>query len=192
MKILVDRLTEAPKPFHFEGDAAWWRDYRGGHGELDCEAAEPFALDVRAHMMGEDIYLEGSMHGAIAVECSRCLARYRHPLREDFQLVLEPAGERMPADPESARALARDGMCLGDELDAGWYRGPEIDLEAFFAEMIALALPIQPLCREDCAGLCPQCGIDRNTASCDCAERKPDSPFAVLSALRVGEEGGDA
>ena len=75
-------------------------------------------------------------------------------------------------------------MCLGEEIEAGWYRGGELDLGALLYEVVALKLPVQPLCREDCAGLCPSCGVDRNQTPCGCAEVQPDSPFAALRALR--------
>lgn len=129
------------------------------------------------------------MSGAIDVECSRCLERYRHALRDDYRLVLEPARDRLPPDPESAEALRRYGLCLGEDLETGWYRGKELVLDAFLAEVVALSLPVQPVCREDCAGLCPHCGIDRSLESCSCTDSKPDSPFAVLAALRGESEG---
>jgi uncharacterized protein len=140
--------------------------------------------------MGEDLYLEGRAEGALELECSRCLARYRHALREGFRLILEPAGERTPADPEAALALVTDGICLGDEIEAGWFRGSVIHLDAFFREVLSLSLPVKPLCNEDCAGLCPHCGVELGVESCDCRETRSDSPFAVLAALRDGPTGG--
>jgi uncharacterized protein len=77
-------------------------------------------------------------------------------------------------------------------LEVGWYRGSEIVLDAFFWELISLALPLQPLCAEDCLGLCARCGADRNRVDCGCEELKPPSPFAVLAALRDGESGGES
>jgi len=73
--------------------------------------------------MGEDLFVAGSIEGAIELECGRCLARYRHALRESFRLVREPAGDRVPSDPESALALSRDGISLRDEIESAWYRG---------------------------------------------------------------------
>lgn len=192
MKLLVDRLTAKPTPHSFEAGAEWWAERAGGSGELDLELVEPFHFELKAHMMGADLFLQGVFRGLLELECGRCLARYRQPLREDFQLVLAPAGERQALDPEDAAGLARNGMCLGEDLDSGWYRGCEIALDELFGEVVALAMPIQPLCREECAGLCPRCGADRNAGSCGCAERdwKPSSPFAVLAALREGGKGG--
>jgi uncharacterized protein len=140
--------------------------------------------------MGEDLYIEGNVEGCLELECGRCLARYRHLLREPFRLVLEPAGGRTPADREDADALARDGVCLGDEIESGRFRGSEIELGAFFLEVVSLALPVQPLCREECLGLCPHCGADLGVATCKCGQNRTDSPFSVLASLRDEETGG--
>jgi uncharacterized protein len=191
MKILVDRLTATPTEFSFEGDSAWWRIVMPDQRGVPRELLKPFAFRFEAHRMAGDIYLEGTAEGALEFECSRCLARYGHDLREPFRLILAPAGQRSPADPEAAEALANQGLCLGDEIESGWFRGDEIRLDAFFREVISLALPVQPLCAEDCPGLCPHCGIELGVETCDCRETKSGSPFAVLAALRDGPAGGN-
>ena len=141
--------------------------------------------------MFEALYLEGGIAGSLELECARCLTRYVHALREDFRLVLEPAGDRVPAEPEAAEALARDGLALADALESGCFRGPEIELGAYLREVVALGLPVKPLCKEDCRGLCPRCGADRNRESCGCEIKRPDSPFAALAALRGGRSEGE-
>jgi uncharacterized protein len=187
--VLVDRLSTTPEAHRFEGDAAWWADVAREVDALEPRLLARVVFALEAHKMGEDVYLEGVAEAAFECGCSRCLARYRQPLREPFCVVLEPAGSRVPSEPEAVEALARDGICLGDELDAGWYRGSEIDLTRYLQEVVALALPVQPLCREECRGLCPHCGADRNVETCDCAEPSSSSPFTVLRRLRV--ERGD-
>ena len=191
MKLLVDRLLDSPALHRFEGSEEWWAELRPAIPEVEAGPLEPVCVELRAHRMGDDVYLEGELSGALELGCGRCLARYRYPLQEPFRLVLEPAGARVPADPEAAEALFRRGLCLGDELETGWFRGSEIDLGAFFRELIALALPVQPLCREECRGLCPQCGVDRNVESCSCAQAQSTSPFAVLRALQGDRKEGD-
>jgi uncharacterized protein len=190
VKILVDRLSASPQAFSFEAGSAWWLDAVPGARDLPRELDEPFEVALSAYRVADDLILDGEVRGGLPLECGRCLARYRQPVRERFRVVLEPAGTRVPADPEGAQALARYGMCLADELEAGWYQGSEIDLSGYFREVVCLAIPVQPLCREDCAGLCPRCGVDRNTGSCTCPETRGDSPFAVLAALRNGNGGG--
>ncbi len=191
MKLLVDRLSVTPSLHHFEVGSGWWRERVGGEDEILLGLVEPFTLEFSAHCMGSDLYLEGTLRGGIELECSRCLARYRHALRDTFRIVLEPAGDRVPADPEGAAALARDGLCLGEDLESGWYRGSELRLDTFCVEVIALAMPVQPLCRGDCAGLCSRCGIDRNQGDCECGTTNAITPFAVLASLRRGGDEGD-
>jgi len=190
MKILPDRLTPTPQEFRFRADTAWWQSALASERGLPRELAEPLAFALAAHRMGDDLYLEGVVEGALELECSRCLARYRHALREPFRLVLEPAGDRSPAEPEAAGALSHHGVCLGDELETGWYRGRELDLGAFLREVVSLAIPVQPLCRESCPGLCGRCGAELGAGPCGCPETRSDSPFAVLARLR-GATGGD-
>jgi uncharacterized protein len=190
VKLLVDRLGESPTEHPFSASPAWWRELWGDDRTALDALDEPIDFVVRAHRMGSDVYLEGEASGSLATVCSRCLRGFRTPLHESFRLVLEPAGPRVPADPEGAAELARSGVWLGDELEAGWFRGSELDLARLFQEVVALALPAQPLCREDCRGLCPRCGVDRNVESCDCAEAAPPSAFAALGALRDSLSGG--
>ena len=190
MKVLTDRLTESPTEIAFAVTPAWWNERCGADQELAEGLRSALATRIRAYRAGEDLYLEGEVAGTLELACGRCLTRYRHPVRERFRLVLEPAGSRVPADPEGAAALVRDGVYLSDEPGSGWFRGSEIDLGSLIQELIALAFPVQPLCREDCRGLCPHCGADRNAESCECSEVRPDSPFAALRALRDRPRGG--
>lgn len=192
MKLHVDRLKDSPTESLFEESGAWRTQAEELAPELRELRAAPFHAVVRAHRMGQDVYIEGELTGALEPECGRCLVRYRAPLREPFRLVLEPAGARGPAEPESARSLARRGMCVGDELEMGWYQGHEIDLSDFLLEVMTLALPLQPLCKEDCRGLCPGCGADRNAGPCGCDEQRAKTPFAVLAALKGREPRGES
>ena len=89
---------------------------------------------------------------------------------------------------EAALALERHGLCLGDELETGWFQGYEIDLGGFVREILTLAVPVQPLCKESCLGLCPRCGADRNAGPCGCDPARPKSAFAALEALRTRGE----
>jgi uncharacterized protein len=184
VKIPVERITETPQALHFAASPAWWRERCARDEEVAAGVFEDLAVRVAVHRMGADLFLDGEVCGALELTCGRCLSRYRQPLRERFRLLLEPAGHRVPADPEGAETLRRDGLVLSDELESGWFQGSEIRLDRFIQEMIALQFPVQPLCREECLGLCPHCGIDRNAESCDCREVRVASPFAMLGALR--------
>jgi uncharacterized metal-binding protein YceD (DUF177 family) len=191
MKLAIDRLGTAPSEHRFEPASGWWAEWAGTQAQPGCRLVGPPVFVVVARVRGDDVSLDGELHVDLDLECSRCLKRYGHALSDTFHLILEPIGDRSPTDPETAEHLARHGMCLSDELEVGWYRGKEVSLEPYLAEVVALALPVQSVCRESCAGLCPHCGIDRNETSCDCTDivLKPKSPFAVLAALRKGSDG---
>ncbi len=192
MKIQIDKLEATPTAHVFEASPAWWQEQVIEARDLGHQVEGPFVFETQAYQVGEEVFLGGTFRGTIEVECGRCLQRYRHALCESFRLVLESAGERQPPDPDGVIALARDGMCLAEELELGWYRGQVICLDAFFTELISLALPLQPICRETCKGLCPHCGVDRNQTDCDCEEvKRPPSPFAALAALRLAGEDGE-
>lgn len=108
------------------------------------------------------------------LECSRCLATY--PFREDetFSLVLYP---RRPESGEEVE-LARN------DLDALFYDDPVVPLAPIAEERVQMALPMKPLCRPDCKGLCPECGKDLNQGPCGCAHASVDPRWEALKALK--------
>ena len=136
-KLPIEQLDETAKAFHFVATREWWQSReRAAEGDRG-DAEGPFELDLEARRVGERILLEGRLAGRLSLECSRCAKRYCHALRDEFRLVLEPEEGREPADPEGARGLAESGVCLGEDLESGWFRGPLIRLDDFFGEVIA-------------------------------------------------------
>jgi len=208
-QIQVERLTEQPDRFEFEASGDWWADREPPSQDALCEIEMPFHFVLTASRLRDDVLIEGEITGRVGLECSRCAKRYPHVLRDTYRLVLKPSKGREPADPEGERGLAQNGICLGEDLEAGLYRGPVIQLDDFLGEVIALAMPIQPLCDEGCLGICSHCGLDRNGSSpsesglekngrggshagptaeispvCGCEDEKIESPFAVLASLK--------
>jgi uncharacterized protein len=94
---------------------------------------------------------------------------------------LQPAAPTFAVD---AREVSQPGD-EGEELTTPYVVGNVLDLEAWVRDALALSLPQQLLCREDCAGLCPVCGVDLNTAEPGHGhEREPDPRWAKLSELK--------
>jgi len=187
-KLQTERLTPEAEAFEFEASAGWWNAREPASGASPCEVELPFRFALCARRVADNVLLDGEFSGRVGLECSRCAKRYPQPLREAFRLVLEPAKGDEPTDPEGEQGLSRNGLCLGEDLEAGWYRGPVIRLDEFFGEVIALAMPLQPLCSEDCPGICPHCGADLAETRCECTDEKIDSPFAVLAKLKGGAD----
>ncbi|MDE0909699.1 MAG: DUF177 domain-containing protein [Myxococcota bacterium] len=189
MKIIFDRLTRTPVEEVFEAPESWWRERAALAKEFDYDFRAPLTFTLRSYKTAADVILEGSFASEIEVECGRCLTRYCHSLHDQFRLVAEEARGRVPADPEGVESLAREGLCLAEEIESAWYQGSVIKLDGVFGEVVAGAIPAHPLCNEDCKGLCPQCGVSKNESRCGCVPEvieieKKKSPFAVLAKLR--------
>jgi len=70
------------------------------------------------------------------------------------------------------------------DLDTGYYRDDQIDLNELLREQFYLALPMKPLCRDTCAGLCSLCGTNLNTGTCQCTSQWEDPRLAPLKELK--------
>ena len=186
MKIWVDRLSAEPEEITESPGRDWWQAHFESTDSPDAEfeLVESPVFHVASCSRGQKVDLKGNFEVELDAQCGRCLRRYRQALQDSFRLLLEPVVENSPLDPEGRAALERTGVCLGEELETGWYRENELELDDFLAELIALSWPLQAVCKDDCPGLCPQCGVDRSKTDCACRDPKPESPFAVLEVLR--------
>lgn len=151
-------------------------DPDAGHGTAE--------LDLYAD--GSHAFASGTFHGDLTVACSRCVGPVKLVLDEKLRVTFMPQHELPDDDDEpAAKGDAEDGPEVAEEdLDVFPYDGERIDLEPLFREQFVLAIPYAPLCKEDCKGLCPQCGIDRNTATCTC-EPPIDPRLAALKGLKI-------
>lgn len=149
-----------------EGDPA------AGHGKADVEI----------YADGSHVFVTGSFNGELTVACSRCVEPVKVPIEEKLMVTFMPASE-MPAEADDD-AAEEGAEVAGDDLDLFPYEGEVVDLEPLFREQFVLSVPYAPLCKEDCKGLCPQCGIDRNTGTCAC-ESPIDPRLAALKGLKL-------
>ena len=124
----------------------------------------PVALNV-SRLTGSGYSLMIRFSATLSGPCMRCLAA------------------ASPTFEVQAREVSQPGE--GDELDSPYVDDGHLDLHGWVRDALALTLPAQLLCRPDCAGLCPECGIDLNTAGAEHHhEQPPDPRWAKLSELR--------
>lgn len=147
------------------------------------------ATRISAHLerFGERVLLRARTRAELTAPCGRCLAPVAVPLPLDFSLTFVPAEKRREEEAGEAgeRGKARVAGSFGDEdVTEEHYAGHEIDLDPVVREQILLALPGYPLCREDCKGLCPVCGVNLNEQTCGCAASKPDARWNVLEKFK--------
>ncbi len=150
-----------------------------GAPDPDPEAGEGRAeLDLYAD--GTHAFAAGQFDGYLTVACSRCVGPVRLDLHEKLRVTFMPPGE-MPTEDADAEEGAE---VAAEDLDVFPFDGESVDLEPLLREQFVLAVPFAPLCREDCKGLCPQCGIDLNTGTCAC-EKPIDPRLAALKGLKL-------
>jgi len=148
-------------------------DPDAGHGEAELDL---YTDDSHA-------FATGHFKGEVTVACSRCVNPVKLPIDEKLQVTFMPASE-MPSDDEAETEGEEGPEVAVEDLDLFPYDGETVDLEPLFREQFVLAVPYAPVCKEDCKGLCPQCGIDRNSATCTC-ESPIDPRLAALKGLKM-------
>ncbi len=107
--------------------------------------------------------------------CTRCLAPVERPVEDEIELAIETS---------AAEPMLGEHELTSSDLRTLFLEGDELDTTPILMEQLQLNIPMKPLCREQCAGLCPQCGADRNEAPCDCEERNVDPRWQALEQLR--------
>ena len=178
MKLSVDDIKTSPAEVHFAEDVAELNLTLSEGSETDYRLPGPLQVNLTHFRSGKDLLLSGTIHGELIGACSRCLEEYAVPIDRKFSVVLSPQ-----------RTMQREVELSADELSADFYKEEYIDLSALVREETILALPSRPLCREDCRGLCSQCGINLNLESCSCRPLWRDPRLAVLSTLRLPSQG---
>jgi uncharacterized protein len=168
--IEIERLT--PEPLQIQ--------HLYGVGELqfkhsDALLEEPVAADFVLTHKGKDLRVQGSVRTSIRYQCSRCLKEYRHPLEAHFDLSYLPQSDWKPDEEIELKY---------EEMEVGYYDGIALDVDLMVLEQIELSIPMKFVCREDCRGLCPLCGVDRNDGACPCKVDETDPRFAVLRDFR--------
>jgi uncharacterized protein len=139
----------------------------------EVSAGSPVKGTLQVNKSDREVIVIGKVTSVLDLQCSRCLKGFRRPLDIPVNVVYHPVEEI---------AEERHGL-KDDEMDMGFYRGEEIDLQELVREQVLLNMQMKPLCDEDCKGICPNCGADLNAGSCGCETRKIDPRLEVLKKL---------
>ena len=129
-------------------------------------------VDLHIARDGDDVVVTGELGATVPLTCGRCL--------EEF-----PVAVKVPVDVRylPRPAVADDSELGVDDLDLDFYDNDELNLNALVETETTLALPMKPLCRADCRGLCAVCGVNRNSVTCTCPVRPPDPRLMPLRDL---------
>lgn len=122
----------------------------------------PLAWSATAERAGEEIRVAGKLSVAMELNCSRCLEPARCEIEKPFDLFFRERDESMFDEDEDVELSEEDTR-------TAFFTGKQLAIGDILREQVLLALPMKPLCRVDCKGLCPVCGTNRNQNACSCS-----------------------
>jgi uncharacterized protein len=169
MRIELDNLEKS-------GEFA--QTYRPGDLALDdaeLRLIGPAEIRGRYRKNGEEVELQGRLSATVEATCARCLKPVVLPLAAKLSERFVAAVSWRDEEQHELRE---------EDLNLAVFSGEAIELDDLVREEILLAMPAQVLCREDCKGLCPTCGADRNLNSCDCETGQSDLRWGALKDLQ--------
>jgi len=136
---------------------------------------EPAVVTGKVRLSGNEVFVNGHVDTRAQVECDRCLQPVEAHVSADFALEYITGSEYESSEVAELTEAA---------LSVSVFDGEAIDVDEIVKEQILLAVPTRMLCREDCKGICPECGIDRNTGECSCVADDVDPRWAALKDLK--------
>jgi len=174
MKIQLHDILAVPTELTYAEPVAELNAMLHDGQRRDYDFDAPLDVDLTFSRSLQDLFFDGRVHGVATATCARCLAAFPLEVAKDFSVVLIPE-QRLSGEIE---------LAAGD-LAESFYSGAEVDVTRLVYEQVLLALPTRPLCDEECRGLCPQCGANRNTTTCSCTVASGDPRLAVLRGLKI-------
>jgi uncharacterized protein len=177
LKINVMLIPDSGLHLAFSEGAEWFAGLfpaDGQHGFRLMQAD----VECLVTKSGETIYIRGTLHVRLCMDCSRCLEPADLTVGGDFTYTLVPDQMETSDDLE---------LCAED-LEIVGYKGDFIDLAPMICEQIVLLAPMKVLCGQDCRGLCPCCGENRNVVTCNCQTGIVDERLAVLKKFKINNQ----
>ena len=151
-----------------------------GSQEEGYRVVEPVSLAFDILKDKAHFRLTGGVQTTLELPCSRCLEPFTLPVNAAFDLRYQPHTTNTG---EGEREIEED------DLSTAFYDNDTIDLGQLMREQFYLAVPMKPLCREDCQGLCPVCGTNLNRGACSCKRGWEDPRLAVLKTWTKKADG---
>ena len=153
--------------------------------EDDAVVLGPLAVSLDLTNVEGLVAVTGVLEGTIVRECVRCLKEYEDPLAFSVRAAFVPEPKSAPRHPkrvDSRKTSAKVAEAEQEEEsnDQYQYQGNQLELAPMLREHVILSAPMQPLCSDDCLGLCARCGKNLNEGSCQCVEELPIPTFRVI------------
>ncbi len=165
-----------------------------GLTEDDAVLTGPLAVSLDLTNIEGLVAVTGVLEGTIIRECVRCLKKYEDPLAFSVRAAFIPEPKSAPRhpkriDPRKTRAEITEAEPEEEPDDQYHYQGNQLDLAPMLREHVILSAPMQPLCSDDCLGLCAQCGKNLNEGPCQCAAEPPTPIVRVIQGIKRKTDG---
>ena len=174
MKIRIEDITADAKALTFAEPEQEINRILGQGPIREYHLEAPVAVSVEFYRAGTELFFAGSLKTRTGAICARCAEEFDADTDRPFRFVLSP--KSIGYDADNLRA---------EDLEFSLYEGTEVDLAPLIREQVLLALPTRPLCRDDCRGLCPKCGINLNRSTCSCVQDSFDPRLEALRSLKL-------
>jgi uncharacterized protein len=182
MKIEIQHIPDQGMALSYQRDAQVFSSLMDLARTEGYEFVSPIFIDLHIQPEHDMFSVKGGLAFTLRVLCSRCLASFEVAPKQRFTLRFS---RKIPQDVHAGNV---EGVALtADEIGLAFFEGDSIDLRDAVQEQVVLAVPLYPVCRENCKGLCPRCGVDLNVETCRCTADKPPGPFDVLKNLKLDE-----
>ena len=166
MVIKVEDIPPEGLEVEFKQEKRWWKQEEKRQF-LNVDLARPVVAKISLSVMREKIHVTGKIETVLQLFCARCLEPFFFPLKAEMDFMLFPRS--LEPQHEAVRLKKED-------MEIEFFDGVEINIDQIVAEQIFLHVPMKPICKPDCKGLCPVCGKNLNKETCNC-ERPRFSPF---------------
>jgi uncharacterized protein len=154
-------------------------------GIEDFRVTTPVVLTGELRKDGEKVRVKGHLAAALECTCSRCLEAFPVPVALDLDLLFLPVSAAVGGTETGDGSDGEGGSAVADDdLGVSFYKEDALEISDIIREQFYLALPMKPLCRPDCQGLCPVCGVNRNRETCGCRIEWVDPRLEPLRKLR--------
>lgn len=173
--VSINDLPPSGKTFTIDDQEVWLDPIR--EFKMDCRIAEPLKTSIFVMPADDGCVVRGTLTGQVVVPCSRCAENASLKIDSKYDEY-----EEIPKAPERGKLEKGQGHIVFDR------NAPMLDLAAVAWEELMLSLPVTPLCRDNCKGLCPDCGANLNMGACGCAANDGDPRLAALRNVKIIEQ----
>jgi uncharacterized protein len=173
-KFFVDLKDLAHEKISFQAS------FEPGVVDFGSESVQQVGLldwSASAERAGDEIRVAGSLNTSLELACSRCLEPARVTINKPFDLFFRQRDEEMFDEDEEIELTEL-------ETKTAFFTGTQLAISDILREQILLALPMKALCTIDCKGLCPQCGMNLNSGTCNCPKENFNPRMDTLLEIK--------